>query len=94
VALLVSPQTWCVLILIPPFPLSYLSFLSTVNVLPHFMTYANTKRNAHQEEYFALDDAELQHVITILKLLALGAHKVCCALHVSSFAYDSLSHPF
>jgi hypothetical protein len=56
--------------------------------------YANTKRNAHQEEYFALDDAELRHVISILKLLALGAHKVCRALHVSSFAYDSLSHLF
>jgi hypothetical protein len=107
VALLVSPQTWCVLILIlflpfsPPSPCpSFFFFLSPLGrgprvdgaFIPHFITYANTQRNAHQEEYFALDDAELRHVISILKLLALGAHKVCRALHVSSFAYDSLSH--
>ena len=41
-----------------------------------------------------MDEDELRHVISILKLLALGAHKVCRALHVSSFAYDSLSHLF
>ena len=73
----------------------FLSFfpLDGERVAP-FYHICKHERNAHQEEYFALDDAELQHVITILKLLALGAHKVCCALHVSSFAYDSLSHPF
>jgi hypothetical protein len=107
VALLVSPQTWCVLILIIlfpfPFPPSFFFSFSPLGwgprfdgaFTPHFyITYANTKRNAHQEEYFALDEAELRHVISILKLLALGAHKVCRALHVSSFAYDSLSHLF
>jgi hypothetical protein len=47
-----------------------------------------TQRNTHQEEYFALDEAELRHVISILKLLALGAHKVCYVVP-SSFAYDS-----
>ena len=110
-ALLVSPQTWCVLILIlkfflpfPPLPLPLALSLSlrwdgdhvlTARSPPFiFITYANTKRNAHQEEYFALDEAELRHVISILKLLALGAHKVCRALHVSSFAYESLSHLF
>ena len=62
--------------------------------LPFFYHICKTQRNAHQEEYFALDEAELRHVISILKLLALGAHKVCRALHVSSFAYDSLFHLF
>ena len=64
----------------------------TARFQPPFIFYhtiCHTQRYAHQEEYFALDDAEFRNVTSILKLLALGAHKVCRTLHVSSFAYDA-----
>jgi hypothetical protein len=93
VALLVPAQTWCV------FTLNFFFLLPPTNspLLPHLVHppsarsfSCNTRRNAHQEDYIALDDAEFRNVISILKLLALGAHKVCRALHVPSFAYDVL----
>lgn len=55
---------------------------------PHFISQHASKRTP-KDEYSTLDEAELRHVISILKLLALGAHKVCRALDTSSFAYDS-----
>lgn len=73
---------------------------STYHVHAH--TYTTT------EEYVGQDDAEFRNVISILKLLALGAHQVCraCVSHLSLMmslsvsvlfpylsVYSILSHP-
>lgn len=58
----------------------------------HTCTHTHPRTyHAHKED-FALDDGEFQNAISILKLLALGAHQVCraCMSHLSLMMYVRL----